>query len=429
MRAPTLEELAPEGSDVTADPYPALAALREQGRVHRVHVPGTGDVWLVLGRDEVRAALTDHRLRNDIRHSATWESDGGHAIGLNMLQTDGARHTRLRSLVAREFTAGRVDAMASRVQRIADDLLDALPPAGTFDLVAGYALPLPLTVICELLGVPSADRHLFHTWSAELVTPTSPAAAADAGAGMSAYFASLIAAKAGDTGTDLMSALVSASAQPATEADTQTDTGTDAEEKGLSPEELLGMAFLLLVAGHETTVNLISSGVLNLLRHPDQLAALRADPTLLGGAIEEMLRHDGPVTSTAFRHAAEPLEIAGVRIPAGDSVMLSLASASRDPGYFPDPDRFDIRRPPRGHLAFGHGVHHCLGAPLARLEGRIALRTLLRRLPDLTLTTNPEALKHRPNAMLRGVAALPVSWSRTLPALDLRPTGPEGRCR
>ncbi|MFF2576761.1 cytochrome P450 family protein [Streptomyces goshikiensis] len=400
MPAPTLEELAPAGSDLTADPHPALAALRERGRVHRVHVPGTGDVWLVLGRDEVRAALTDQRLRNDVRHSATWESDGGHAIGLNMLQTDAPRHTRLRALVAREFTAGRVEALRPRVQRIADALLDALPPAGGFDLVAGYALPLPLTVICELLGVPAGDRHLFHTWSAELVAPSSPAAAAAAGAEMTAYFASLITAKTLDPGTDLMSALVLA----------------PAGEEGLSPGELLGMAFLLLVAGHETTVNLISGGVLSLLRHPDQLAALRADLGLLAGAVEEMLRHDGPVTAAAFRHAAEPLEIAGVRIPAGDSVMLSLASASRDPAHFPDPDRFDIRRPARGHLAFGHGVHHCLGAPLARLEGRIALATLLRRLPDLTLATDPDSVERRPGAMLRGVAALPVSWSHTLPA-------------
>ncbi|MFF4104506.1 cytochrome P450 [Streptomyces sp. NPDC001903] len=400
MRAPTLEELAPEGVDVTADPYPAYAALREKGHVHRIHVPGSGDVWLVLGRDEVRAGLTDPRLRNDIRHSATWESDGGHAIGLNMLQTDAPRHTRLRTLVAREFTAGRVEAMGARVRQIADGLLDALPQAGTADLVASYALPLPLTVICELLGVPFADQHLFHGWSTELVAPTSPAAAAAAGGEMSAYFAALIAAKAGDPGPDLMSALVLASAA----------------EDGLSPEELLGMAFLLLVAGHETTVNLISGGVLNLLRHPDQLAALRADARLLDGAVEEMLRHDGPVTAAAFRHAAEPVEIDGVRIPAGDSVMLSLASASRDPRYFPDPDRFDIRRPARGHLAFGHGIHHCLGAPLARVEGRIALRALLRRLPDLEVAVDPDTLVRRPNAMLRGVAALPVRWSRRLAA-------------
>ncbi|MFE2474926.1 cytochrome P450 [Streptomyces sp. NPDC059389] len=400
MPAPTLDELAPEGADFAADPYPVYAALREKGTVHRVHVPGSGDVWLVLGRDEVRAALTDPRLCNDIRHSATWEGDGGNAIGLNMLQTDAPQHTRLRGLVAREFTAGRVEAMRPRVRRIADGLLDALPPAGAADLVAAYALPLPLTVICELLGVPLADRHHFHAWSTELVAPSSPAAAGAAAGEMSAYFAALIAAKAGDPGTDLMSALVQAST----------------EQDGLSPEELLGMAFLLLVAGHETTVNLISSAVLALLRHPDQLAAVRADPRLIDGAVEEALRYDGPVTAAAFRHAAESVEIAGVRIPAGDSVMLSLAAASRDPGHFPDPDRFDVRRPAQGHLAFGHGIHHCLGAPLARLEGRTALQTLLRRLPDFTLDLAPESLVRRPGAMLRGVAALPVRWSRHLPA-------------
>ncbi|MEV7617113.1 cytochrome P450 [Streptomyces sp. NPDC089799] len=400
MPAPTLDQLAPAGTDFTADPYPLYAALREKGSVHRVHIPGSGDVWLVLGRDEVRAALTDPRLRNDIRHSATWESDGGNAIGLNMLQTDAPHHTRLRALVAREFTAGRIEAMRPRVQQIADGLLDALPPVGAADLVADYALPLPLTVICELLGVPAGDQHLFHTWSTELVAPSSPAAAGAAAGGMSAYFAELIAAKADDPGPDLMSSLVRASAAP----------------DGLSAEELLGMAFLLLVAGHETTVNLISGGVLNLLRHPDQLAALRADPGLLDGAVEEMLRHDGPVTSAAFRFAAEPVEIAGVRIAAGDSVMLSLAAASRDPEHFADPDRFDIRRTVRGHLAFGHGIHHCLGAPLARVEGRIAVETLLRRLPDLALAVEPDSLVRRPGSMLRGLAALPVRWSRRLPA-------------
>ncbi|MFF3013674.1 cytochrome P450 [Streptomyces sp. NPDC057939] len=400
MPAPIPGELDVTEIDFAVDPHPVHAALREKGPVHRVHIPGSGDVWLVLGRAEVRAALTDPRLSNDIRHSATWKSDGGNAIGLNMLQTDAPRHTRLRALVAREFTAGRIEAMRPRVQRIADDLIDALPAAGTVDLVAHYALPLPLTVICELLGVPVEDQHLFHTWSTELVAPSSPAAAGAAAGEMAAYFASLIAAKAGAPGPDLMSALVGASAAP----------------DGLSAEELLGMAFLLLVAGHETTVNLISGGVLNLLRHPDQLAALRADPGLLDGAVEEMLRHDGPVTTAAFRYAAEPLEIAGVRIPAGDSVMLSLAAASRDPEHFADPDRFDIRRAPRGHLAFGHGIHHCLGAPLARVEGRIAVETLLRRLPDLAPAAGPDSLPHRRSAMLSGVVGLPVRWSRRLPA-------------
>ncbi|MFI5763983.1 cytochrome P450 [Streptomyces sp. NPDC051563] len=400
MPSPTFEQLSLTGSDFTANPFPVYAALRENGPVHRVHIPASGDVWLVIGRDEVRAALTDPRLRNDIRHSATWQSDGGNAIGLNMLQTDAPHHTRLRSLVAREFTAGRIEAMRPRVQQIADGLLDALPPSGTADLVADYALPLPLTVICELLGVPVEDQHRFHIWSTELVAPSSPAAAGAAAGEMSAYFAALIAAKGDAPGPDLMSALVRASSK----AD------------GLSAEELLGMAFLLLVAGHETTVNLISGGVLNLLRHPDQLAALRADPGLIDGAVEEMLRHDGPVSAAAFRYAAEPVEIAGVRIPAGDSVMLSLAAASRDPEHFADPDRFDIRRAARGHLAFGHGIHHCLGAPLARVEGQIAVETLLRRLPDLALAAEPDSLVRRPGVMLRGLVSLPVRWSERLPA-------------
>ncbi|MGW7126666.1 cytochrome P450, partial [Streptomyces sp. NPDC054901] len=228
--APTPGELTCTRLDFNTDPHPVHAALRENGPVHRVHAPGSGDAWLVLGRDEVRAALTDPRLSNDIRHSATWGSDGGNAIGLNMLQTDAPHHTRLRALVAREFTAGRIEAMRPRVQQIADGLLDALPPAGTVDLVAHYALPLPLTVICELLGVPVEDQHLFHTWSTELVAPSSPAAAGAAAGEMSAYFAALIATKAGDPGPDLMSALVGASTEP----------------DGLSAEELLGMAFLLL---------------------------------------------------------------------------------------------------------------------------------------------------------------------------------------
>lgn len=176
----------------------------------------------------------------------------------------------------------------------------------------------------------------------------------------------------------------------------------------VSAEELLGMAFLLLVAGHETTVNLISRAALALLTHPGQLAALRADPGLVDAAIEETLRYDGPVGAAAFRFAAEPLEIGGTAIPAGDSVLVSLAAASRDPRHFPDPDRFDIRREPRGHLAFGHGIHHCLGAPLARTEAAIALLSLLGRFPDLALDAEPADLRWRASTLLRGVQSLPV---------------------
>ncbi|MFD8754087.1 cytochrome P450 [Kitasatospora sp. NPDC059577] len=392
MPAPTLQELSPAGLDVTVDPYPVYAALREQGPVHRILVPGTGETWLVVARDEARAALTDPRLSNDIRHSSSWADDGGHALGVNMLQSDAPQHTRLRGLVAREFTAGRIRALRPRIQEVADTLLDALTGARSVDLVASYALPLPMTVICELLGVPAADHDSFHTWSTELVAPSSPEAAGAAAGAMTGYLTALIEERRADPRGDLLSALVT------TPAD------------GLSAEELLGMAFLLLVAGHETTVNLISGTVLSLLAHPEQLAALRADPGLVDGAIEETLRYDGPVETAAFRFAAEPVRIGDTTVPAGDSVLVSLAAASRDPRHYPDPDRFDIHRDraPGGHLAFGHGIHHCLGAPLARVEAAIALRALIERHPRLALDADPADLVRRPSTMLRGLTSLPV---------------------
>ena len=407
MTAPTLQDLAPAGLDITVDPHPVYAALRGKGPVHRILVPGSGEAWLIVARDEARAALTDPRLRNDIRFSSDWTDDGGHAVGLNMLQTDAPQHTRLRALVAREFTPGRIEALRPRIEELAerllDSLLDTVATAGSADLVSSFALPLPLTVICELLGVPTTDHGDFHGWSAEIVAPTSAEAAAAAVAGMTGYFAALIEEKRANPGDDLLSALVAAAA-PA-------DAAPDPASAPLSSEELLGMAFLLLVAGHETTVNLISGGVLALLTHPGQLAALRADPTLVDGAIEEMLRYDGPVGAAAFRFAAEPVEIGGTLVPAGDSVLVSLAAASRDPRHFPDPDRFDIRRKPAGQLGFGHGIHHCLGAPLARTEAATAIRVLLERCPGLTLAADPASLERRTSVLLRGVRSLPVRIS------------------
>ncbi|MET8676885.1 cytochrome P450 [Streptomyces sp. NPDC004647] len=400
MHTPDLEELAPPGTDFLSDPYPVYAALREQGPVHRVRTNDSGEVWLVVGHDEARAALADPRLCNDLRHSAAWDDDGGYAIGLNMLQTDPPQHTRLRKLVAGEFTTRRIEALRPRIQQITDELLDAMLPLSRTDLVESFALPLPLAVICELLGVPAPDRTAFRGWSAEMVHPTSPEAAGAAGLAMTGYFGTLIDAKRRAPGDDLLSALVG----------TMDDDGDR-----LSHEEMIGMAFLLLVAGHETTVNLISSGTYLLLRHPGQLAALRADWTLLDGAIEEMLRYEGPTGTSAFRFASEPVEIAGTRIPAGEPVLVVLASASRDPRHFTEPDRFDIRRKAtaaggRGHLAFSHGIHHCLGAPLARLETSVALRSLLERCPDLALDADPADLVRRPS-LLRGLSRLPVRYT------------------
>jgi cytochrome P450 len=362
-------------------PLQDLAALRAQGPVHRIHVPGSGDAWLVVGRDVARGVLADPRLCNDIRYSASWESDGGRAIGRNMLQSDPPRHSRLRRLVAGHFSGGRVGALGPRVEEIAGELIGVLPRRGIVDVVGAYALPLPVTVICELLGVPGEERGGFHAWSNELVMPTSPEAADAAGVALAGCLTELTRRR----GTLL---------------------GDLAEE--LDGEELLGMAFLLLVAGHETTVNLISATLHALLSHPEQLALLRDDPGLTESAVEEALRHNSPVHTTAFRFAAEPLELAGVPIAAGDAVLVSLAAASRDPLHFPEPDRFDITRRTAGHLGFGHGLHHCLGAPLARMEATVAVRLLLRHRPALAFATDPAELTWRSSTLLRGLAELPV---------------------
>ncbi|MFE3139123.1 cytochrome P450 [Streptomyces scopuliridis] len=403
MRADHLTELTSAAPDFFADPYPAYQALRAEGPVRRIRMPAGEAVWLVLGYEAVRAALGDARLRNDIRHSSEFDSDGGYAIGRNMLQVDPPDHTRLRALVSRQFTARRIAELEPRIRRISAGLLDAMAPAGGADLVDAYAFPLPITVICELLGVPAADREAFHRWSSAIVAVTDAEAAVAGATAMTEYLTGLIEEKrrlAPGEDADLLHALV------------RTHDSDDEDGDQLAPDELLGMAFLLLVAGHETTVNLISSAVHLLLRHPDQLAALRADPGLLEGAIEETLRYEPSAQIAAYRYTAEPVRLAGTPIPRGERVVLSLAAANRDPARFADPERFDIRRDPavnRAQLAFSHGIHHCLGAPLARLEASIALPALLERFPDLALDDATAAPEWRPS-LLRGLRTLPVRW-------------------
>ncbi|MEV0116976.1 cytochrome P450 [Streptomyces sp. NPDC050844] len=405
MQAPTLEDLAARsGLDLATDPYPLYAALRAKGPVHRILVPEAGESWLVVTRDAARAALTDPRLRNDISHSSSWQSDGGHAIGRNMLQSDPPHHTRLRRLVAGRFTPGRIAELLPKVEAIADELLAALPRHGTADLVSRYALPLPVAVICDILGVPATARAAFHTWSNELVMPTSGEAAASAATALTGFLTELIDRKSAAPDDTLLSDLAAAAGRPTT----TDDDATEEDRSPLSQEELLGMVFLILVAGHETTVNLISGTLHSLLSHPDQLALLRSDPRLVGGAVEESLRHNSPVHATAFRFAAEPLDLAGTRMAAGDSVLISLAAASRDPLHFPEPDRFDLTRRAQGHLGFGHGLHHCLGAPLARAEATIAVRRLLADRPALAFATDPAELTWRTSTLLRGLAELPM---------------------
>lgn len=388
-------DLGQYGTAFAEDPFPVYAELRERGPVHRVRLPGPDpwECWLVVGYDEARAALADPRFAKDVRKLGGPGFDE-QMMGRHVLVSDPPEHTRLRSLVTRAFTARRIQTLAPRVQRVTDDLLDAMLPRGRADLVESFAYPLPITVICELLGVPDLDRDAFRTMSTEVVTPTAGDSHFTAMRQMAAYLDELIEDKRSSApGDDLLSDLIRTRAE---------------DGDRLSRTELRGMAFILLVAGHETTVNLLTNGVYGLLTHPEQLAALRADMSLMDGAVEEMLRYEGPVETATFRFAAEPVELGGRLIGRGEGVLVGLDSANRDGARYPEPDRFDIRRAPQGHLAFGHGLHFCLGAPLARLEARTALRSLLERCPHLTLDGPPGP--RVPGMLMRGFRALPIRW-------------------
>ncbi|MFB8085567.1 cytochrome P450 [Streptomyces sp. NPDC055992] len=380
-------------TDFTADPYPYYDRMRAAGPVHLIRTDEFERAWLVVGYDEGRAVLADQRFGKDWR--ALPGEMGGDPINANMLEMDAPDHTRLRKLVVRAFTPRRIEALRPRVQEITDGLLDVMVPEGRADLVDALAFPLPMTVICELIGVPDLDRSAFRKLSNGVVAPANALEEGESIRAMGVYLGELIEDKRRSPGDDLLSALIAA---------------RDEDDDALSPDELVGMAFLLLVAGHETTVNLISNGVRALLAHPGQLAALRADPGLLDGAIEEMLRYDGPVETATIRFARERVEIGSRTVEPGEAVLVSLAGSDRDPARFPEPDRFDIRRDTRGHLAFGHGIHFCLGAPLARMEGRIAVRTLLERCPGLEADPEGAPFDWLPGTLIRGVRRLPVRW-------------------
>jgi cytochrome P450 len=380
----------------------AYAALAAAGPVVRLPLPSGQLAWLVTGHAHVRQVLVDPRLRRG-GPNGPFAADlpPGIDVALNssMLTADPPDHGRLRRLVSAAFTRRRVDAMAARIQQITDDLLDDLPadPAQPVDLVEAFAYPLPMTVICHLLGVPDDLRPRFRACSRVLVTGSL--------AGLDVYHAAatemvgilrgLVADRRVAPSADLLSALVAAR------------DGEGGDDR-LTEDELTSTAFLLLVAGHETTVNLVANGVHALLERPDQLALLRAEPHGLSAAVEELLRHDGPVQVTIPLVTVEPVEVGGVVIPAGEVVVPGLLAANRDPARFARPDRLDLQRLDGGHVAFGHGVHHCLGAPLARLEGRIALGTLIGRYPGLRLAVPADDLVRPPSFLMNGLAALPV---------------------
>ena len=316
----------------------------------------------------------------------------------HMLSADPPDHTRLRALVNLSFTPRLVEQWRARIQAITDELIDAVEAQGKMELIDSFAFPLPLAVITEMLGVPPEDRLAFRKWSNTVVEASgNPAMFTRVRADMQAfgmYLHTLISEKRQQPAEDLLSKLI------------------QAEEEGetLAENELISMVFLLLIAGHETTVNLIGNGMLALLEHPDQMEKLRQDPELIKTAIEEFLRYQSPVMTATQRWARQDLEFAGQQMRRGDSVMVVLASANHDYEAFSEPDALDITRPENRHLAFGKGIHYCLGAPLARLEGQIAIATLVRRLPNLRLDIAPEQLTWRPGMLLLGLHKLPVAF-------------------
>lgn len=308
-------------------------------------------------------------------------------------------HTRIRRLVSRAFTPRQIEQLREPIQRTADELLDALAATECADLIASYAAPLPITVICDLLGVAPANRRDFRSWTDALVAPdpTRPSLAKQAIGNLLSFLTQLIADKRTAPADDLLSALIA----------------VRDEEDRLSEDELMSLAFLILFAGYENTVHLIGNAVLTLLRHPEQQAELRANPTRLGAVVGELARYDGPVPLAMRRFPTEDVTISGVTIPAGETVLLSLAAAHRDPHRFTDPDRFDIDRDTTGHLALGHGIHYCLGAPLARMETEIALSALFDRFPDMALDVPQGELRWRPSMRSRGLLSLPVRTGTT----------------
>jgi cytochrome P450 len=369
--------------------------------VRQVTMPSGFRAWLITGYPEARAALADHRLAKDAGRVAGLmerlapRGDSARFTGLlarHMLNTDPPDHERLRTLVNKAFTARRVELLRPRVQQICDVLIGALTERREADLMDSLAVPLPITVICELLGVPDEDRQRFRDRSNTLVSALPAAVVAQASAELGDYLGELVARKQAAPGQDMISALISA---------------RDADDR-LSDDEVISMAVLLLAAGHETTVNLIGNGLLALLTNPAQLAALRADRSLLPNAIEEVLRYDGPVSHATMRYTAEPVVIGSVEIPSEEFVMISLDAADHDPGRFHDPERFDVRRHTAGHLGFGHGIHYCLGAPLARLEAEIAFTGLLDSFSAIELAVPADQLRWRLSTVMRGLERLPV---------------------
>jgi cytochrome P450 len=390
-----------------ANPYPFYAQLRAEAPVYQTLLLNKQPVWLITRYDDVMMILKDNqRFVKNPRNAKSaeqikkmpWMPPMLKPFTLNLLDQDWDDHARLRALVHKAFTPHLVEQMRRRVETLAGELLDTAQRKGHMDIIADYAVPIPLTVISEILGINATDQQKFYNWSKSLLSISSSGALGFLLSipnimAITRFLRGIFKERRANPQDDLLSALV------------------QAEEAGdkLSEDELLAMVFVLLFAGYETTVNLIGSGTLALLENRDQLNLLRQRPELSKNAVEELLRYVSPVEQATERYAREDIKLHGVTIPKGDLVFAVLASANRDEQQFEHGDRLDITRENIRHTSFGQGVHYCMGAPLARLEGQIAIQMLVERLPNLRLNTAPETLRWRPTMNVRGLEALPVA--------------------
>ena len=392
-------------SEFKADPFPFYAELRRNHPVFKTHF-GKIPVYLVTRYDDVKALLLDDRFAKDQRNvenangfDMSWMPAFVKAMQDNMLDRDAPDHTRLRNLVHTAFTPRRIQQMEKRIEELAHQYIHKAKKQGHMNLVADYALPIPATVIAEILGIPAEDMGKFHGWSQSLLQSNAGSALGmlsmlPAMWQLSRYVRKQLNIRRNNPQDDLLTALIQA----------------EADGDKLSTDEAMAMVVILLIAGHETTVNLIASGTYTLLQHPAELERLRADSSLMKTAVEELVRYTVPVETATERYAREDITLHGVTIPQGTLTLAALASANRDETVFDNPDTLDIGRTPNKHLSFGHGIHYCLGAPLARLEGSIALETLIHELPDLRLAVAPDAIQWRKGMILRGLDALPVRF-------------------
>ncbi|MEV0222091.1 cytochrome P450 [Streptomyces sp. NPDC050704] len=409
MSTPPQERMCPHAEpddghtiphDFAENPYPFFTNLRDTGSVHKVILPDGTPSWWVTRYEDIDACINDHvRFSSEVTHAVNRpEVQNSQALirkdetlRYTMINRDPPDHSRMRKLVVRAFSANRIDSLRPRIQELAAELLDRMEERGEAELIEDYAFPLPIGVICELLGVPREDISYYGALVTKLVGAARPGDGLSAIAELKDFIAQKMADKRKAPADDVFSAMVQA-----------------ADEGVLSEPELPAMGLQLLTAGHETSIYMISGGMFRLLQHPDQLAAVQADPDLARAAVDELLRFDPPPVPGVFRHATEDVTVDGTVIPKGSLVILCLASANRDTTKFECPERLDVTRAENPHMAFGGGVHYCLGARLARLEGEVAIGSLIRRFPKLRLAVPAEQIQHRSLNFLQRLDSLPV---------------------